>query len=108
MHMNSRNKMMHLFGCENNRVRFVSGVRSVTALWVHSDGSSLWIRWERDVTAVNASEFAIEWSAETNPDRKHWQRVDGSAFTARLTGQSVHKTILMSQTCPTHLIRQSK
>ncbi|XP_051758819.1 interleukin-31 receptor subunit alpha isoform X2 [Ctenopharyngodon idella] len=51
-----------------------------------SHGSSLRIRWDRDFSAVNVSEFAIEWSAVTNPIRKHWQRVDGSTFTARLTG----------------------
>ncbi|KAK7136444.1 hypothetical protein R3I94_014934 [Phoxinus phoxinus] len=61
-------------------------VRSVKALWVYSDGSSLRIRWDRDVTDVNASEFAIEWSAATDPEHTHWQRVDGSTFTTRLTG----------------------
>ncbi|XP_056097882.1 interleukin-31 receptor subunit alpha [Rhinichthys klamathensis goyatoka] len=61
-------------------------VRSVKALWVYSDGSSLRIRWDRDVTDADVSEFAIEWSAVTDPEHKHWQRVDGSTFTTRLTG----------------------
>ncbi|CAM4719797.1 unnamed protein product [Leuciscus chuanchicus] len=61
-------------------------VWSVKALWVYSDGSSLRIRWDRDVTRVNASEFAIGWSAVTDPGHTHWQRVDGSMFIARLTG----------------------
>ncbi|XP_077073648.1 interleukin-6 receptor subunit beta [Siphateles boraxobius] len=61
-------------------------VRSVKSLWVYSDGSSLRIRWDCDVTDVNVSEFAIEWSAVTDPEHTHWQRVDGSTLTTRLTG----------------------
>ncbi|XP_067250325.1 interleukin-6 receptor subunit beta [Chanodichthys erythropterus] len=71
-------------------------VQSVKGLWVYSDGSSLRIRWERDFSAVNVSEFAIEWSAETNPIRKHWQRIDGSMFTTRLTGIEPDETYTIS------------
>lgn len=99
-------------GCQNQTQIIVpSDVRSVKGLWVYSEGSSLRIRWDRDFSAVNVSEFAIEWSAVTNPIRKHWQRVDGSTFTARLTGQRLiwdyktclHTTVLMSQTCLAHI-----
>ncbi|XP_039509043.1 interleukin-12 receptor subunit beta-2-like [Pimephales promelas] len=61
-------------------------VRSVKSLWVYSDGSSLWVRWGRDITDVEVSEFAIEWSVVKDPKHANWQRVDGSTFTTRLTG----------------------
>ncbi|XP_067270699.1 interleukin-31 receptor subunit alpha isoform X2 [Pseudorasbora parva] len=71
-------------------------VRSVKALWVYSDGSSLRIRWDRDSSAGNISEFAIEWSAAMNPDLKHWQRVDGSTFSTRLSGIKADETYNIS------------
>ncbi|XP_059358882.1 interleukin-6 receptor subunit beta isoform X2 [Carassius carassius] len=71
-------------------------VPAVKSLWVYSDGSSLWIRWEYEFTVVNISEFAIEWSSATDSEHKRWERVDGSTFTVRLPGIEVQQTYNIS------------
>ncbi|XP_026124654.1 interleukin-6 receptor subunit beta-like [Carassius auratus] len=71
-------------------------VPAVRSLWVYSDGSSLWIRWEYEFTAVNISEFAIEWSSATDGEHRRWERVDGSTFTVRLPGIEAQQTYNIS------------
>ncbi|KAL1268943.1 hypothetical protein QQF64_031232, partial [Cirrhinus molitorella] len=74
---------------------FSHDVAAVKSLWVYSDGSSLQIFWEHDFSAVNVSEFAIEWSATTDPEHTHWKRVNGSTFTAHLTGLEAQQTYIV-------------
>ncbi|XP_058641470.1 interleukin-6 receptor subunit beta isoform X1 [Onychostoma macrolepis] len=71
-------------------------VPAVKSLWVYSDGSSLWIRWEHQFTTVNVSEFAIEWSSTTNSEHRHWERVNGSTFTVRLPGIEAQQMYIIS------------
>ncbi|XP_051524452.1 interleukin-6 receptor subunit beta-like isoform X2 [Myxocyprinus asiaticus] len=61
-------------------------VPAVKGLWVYSEGPSLRLHWEHEFTAVNVSEFAIEWHCAENKDSSRWERVNGSTFTTILTG----------------------
>ncbi|XP_060737382.1 interleukin-6 receptor subunit beta isoform X3 [Tachysurus vachellii] len=57
----------------------------VKGLWASSEVSSLRIRWEP--TAVNVSEFAIEWFSFDDVASKQWKRLNGSTFSTVLKGQ---------------------
>ncbi|XP_065104137.1 interleukin-31 receptor subunit alpha [Paramisgurnus dabryanus] len=59
-------------------------VPAVKGLWVSSDGLFLKLHWEVDVTAVNVSEFAIEWRSSSDLSSSGWMRVSASTFTALL------------------------
>lgn len=61
------------------------GVCALRSLWVYSDGSSLRVRWDGEFTAVNLSEFAIQWSEASNPEHTHWRRVNRSTFSSAIT-----------------------
>ncbi|XP_016392062.1 interleukin-6 receptor subunit beta [Sinocyclocheilus rhinocerous] len=67
-------------------------VPALKSLWVYPDGPSLRICWEHEFTAVNVSEFAIEWSAATEREHRRWERVTGSTFTAPLPGLITQNT----------------
>nr|XP_055024796.1 interleukin-6 receptor subunit beta isoform X1 [Misgurnus anguillicaudatus]XP_055024797.1 interleukin-6 receptor subunit beta isoform X1 [Misgurnus anguillicaudatus] len=59
-------------------------VPAVKGLWVSSDGLLLKLHWEVDVTAVNVSEFAIEWRSSSDVSSSGWMRVNAFTFTALL------------------------
>ncbi|XP_046727615.1 interleukin-6 receptor subunit beta isoform X3 [Silurus meridionalis] len=56
----------------------------VKGLWASGETFSLKIRWE--TTAVNVSEFAIEWFSFSDVASKQWKRLNGSTFSTVLTG----------------------
>ncbi|XP_026767725.3 interleukin-31 receptor subunit alpha isoform X2 [Pangasianodon hypophthalmus] len=56
----------------------------VKGLWASSEAVSLRIRWE--TSAVNVSEFAIEWFSIGGDFSKQWKRLNGSTFSTILTG----------------------
>ncbi|XP_043102221.1 interleukin-6 receptor subunit beta isoform X2 [Puntigrus tetrazona] len=72
------------------------GVPAVKSLWVYSDGSSLRIRWEHRCTALNVSEFAIEWRPASDGALRRWERVDGSTFTVQLPGVEAQQRYIIS------------
>ncbi|XP_051508628.1 interleukin-6 receptor subunit beta-like isoform X2 [Myxocyprinus asiaticus] len=61
-------------------------VLAMKGLWVYSEGPSLRLYWEHELTTINVSEFAIEWCSTENNNTSHWKRVSGSTFTTILTG----------------------
>ncbi|XP_035377975.1 interleukin-31 receptor subunit alpha isoform X2 [Electrophorus electricus] len=60
---------------------FYQRLPAVKGLWAIAEASSLRIRWEIEKTAMNVTEFAIEWFPFHDVASKQWKRLNGSFST---------------------------
>ncbi|XP_056628246.1 interleukin-6 receptor subunit beta isoform X2 [Triplophysa dalaica] len=74
----------------------LQAVSVVEGLWVSSEGLSLRLHWIYDLTAVNVSEFAIEWRSSSKPSSGGWKRVNGCYSYALLSGIISEETYSIS------------